>query len=147
MKVRSGFVSNSSSSSFIVRGILVGEKELVDRWDVKTFTDEDRENYKKSFATLKNMGFYTDEMIEEMVQEHKVDYEHLYIKANQAGLSIHKAWIDDKWVVGRLLGSPENGELFEEHEDWYEDDKTIEKIKASGLFTKTLKTYFWYSGH
>lgn len=40
MKVREGFVSNSSSSSFVLRGIEIKEKELAKIWDIDTKSED-----------------------------------------------------------------------------------------------------------
>ena len=63
MKVRNGFVSNSSSSSFIM---LIPENFNVDEFDFtphqNKFDDTDEENVKRTFKKMVDQGYlYADE--------------------------------------------------------------------------------------
>ena len=93
MKVRNGFVSNSSSSSFCIYGKYFDSDELLEK--------------------VKTTNFLTEEELEEVEND---DYELVEIIEEKTGLEVYMdedcAWIGKSWSY---IGDDETGRQFKEN--------------------------------
>ena len=116
MKTRQGFVSNSSSSSFIIRGMKIKASDIIET--LKISKDIEEEGYdlmeflgsKLPEFSIKPDGNYFDEQ----------DYSTL--------------------IVGKSLGRLNDGEAVELKDDSERDNDILAKFEELG-FKGTLKTY------
>lgn len=125
MKIRAGFVSNSSSSSFILRGTKLSTEEII-----------------------KALNIPQDE-IDEIVEEDEEEYElYEFLSEKFEGFSVE---VDGNYfggqdyttlVVGESIGSLDDGEVVELKEYTPEENqKLIDKFEALGFKDVKLKTY------
>ena len=121
MKIRSGFVSNSSSSSFIIRGMKISVDEAIKKLNIpQEEIDECQEDEYELFELVG--GKFGDFEIEP--------------DGNYFGSQDYTSMI-----VGEDLGSLDDGEAVELKEYTPEENQALlEKFEALG-FTGTLKTY------
>jgi len=121
MKIREGFVSNSSSSSFILRGTKLSTEDIIKTLNIQQEElddfDDEYERYEfldgklEGFSVETNGNYFGDR-----------DYETL--------------------IVGESLGRLEDGEAVELKEYTPEDNqKLIEKFEALGFKDVKLKTF------
>lgn len=121
MKVRNGFVSNSSSSSFIVRGMKLTNDEIIEtlkipQSEIDEFGDDEYELYEFLGSKFKGL---------------KVEVDGNYFGGQDY----------TTLVIGEDIGSLEDGEVTELCDRTQEeDDKLLKKFEDLG-FTGELKTY------
>lgn len=123
MKVRIGFVSNSSSSSFIIRGMKLKSDEIIKALNI---SQEEIDDFNENDGDI---------------------YEFLYYKLSDCGFSVE---VDGNYfggkdystlIVGKSIGYMEDGEVVELPDHTSDQDKELlEKFEAIGI-QGTLKTY------
>ena len=126
MKIRAGFVSNSSSSSFILRGTKLSTEEIIkalniSQDEIDEISDEDGgEEYE----------LY--ELLSEKLEGFDVEPDGNYFGSQDYSTLI----------VGESIGSLEDGEAVELKEYTPEENqKLIEKFEALGFKDVKLKTF------
>jgi len=120
MKVRTGFVSNSSSSSFIIRGMKLTSDEIIKALNIHQEIDglNDGDIYEFLYDKLDDLDF-------------SVEVDGNYFGDKDYGTLI----------VGKSIGYLEDGEVVELSDRTLEQDKEIiEKFEALE-FKGILKTY------
>jgi hypothetical protein len=118
MKIRNGFVSNSSSSSFVIRGLKFTDKELSDAWKL----DEHK--------NLHNQ-------IQDKCRALRLDCRDAgnYFSGESSG----------SFVIGIRAGELEDGDVMELSPDAQEDIKLQTQLEMSGLhLSSNLKYYVQY---
>jgi len=125
MKVRQGFVSNSSSSSFIIRGAEISMEEVAKSLEITC--EDKREMYDE-----------IDSKLWKKIKGHKLVFER--------NADFFSDEIGDSLIIGESLGHIEDGEVFKVPSGSTEKDKEIiNKIKqALDVGVKELSTYFQY---
>lgn len=120
MKVRQGFVSNSSSSSYIIRGVAVTEEEAI---ALVTGSKELTEDYELRDAMEDLFPFMSD------------------IVAHDMRNSFDTYGDVGGYIVGKSLGSLDDGSFVEMRESSKEEDAEIlVKLSKFGI-SGPLKTY------
>lgn len=123
MKTRQGFVSNSSSSSFVVRGFLIKKKKLAKALGIELTEDWDGlrvevEKRTKNFLTVEDTRDYFD-----------------------------GAETDD-CVVGKESGELNDGVVAELDEPTEQSDiEIVEKAASIGIEAGKLRTYVQFIGN
>lgn len=122
MKIRAGFVSNSSSTSFVLRGTKLTTEEIIKvlnipQDEIDEFEEDEYELYE--FLGEKLIGFSVE------------------VDGNYFGGKDYSTL-----VVGESIGSLEDGDVEELKEYTPEENqKLIEKFEALGFKDVKLKTY------
>ena len=111
MKIRNGFVSNSSTSSFLIYGILLDEDEIKKALNIQDGDGEDEDGY----------GDDIYEMLEDVFKKEKIQ-----------GYGWHNPYDDDGWYIGKSWGSVKNDETGKQLKDTIEKDLKL-------LFGKKVK--------
>jgi hypothetical protein len=119
MKVRSGFVSNSSSSSFIMRAVKFEKDELIKALNL---SEEELEN---------EDGYEFLELISDKVSDFN-------LRVNSTGNYFGDVNYNTL-IIGKNIGELPDGEVVEIG-DSQEDEEILENLNKAGL-TGTLKTY------
>jgi hypothetical protein len=121
MKIRTGFVSNSSSSSFIIRGSKLATDEIIKTLGISQKEIENLEEY-DLFDFLES----------KLSNDFDVEIDGNYFDGRDYGTL----------VVGKSIGSLEDGEVMEMPESTPQEDKDLlDKFEALGFKNKVLKTY------
>jgi len=140
MKIRTGFVSNSSSQSFVIRGIKIDTKELAERLSKKS-----PEAWKKACKTYKT---YDPNNIQDLVeaiwsygmQTKKTD------KLDCQGAKYffdESDTFDESFVIGIELADLEDGQVAELPEP---DDEAVKDVieKHTGIRPEKVATFIQY---
>ena len=145
MKIRPGFISNSSTTSFIIVGIQPSEKQL------KELTKDAFAKFKKEW--LKNNSEYDAQQAEEAqskgdsytpdeADDDDIWEEFLYEYEGPSGLSLHKSDCGDNIIY---IGEVNAVDYAEEFDVSY-FAKTAKKVaKALGVPESKIKVYVDYS--
>jgi len=121
MKIRNGFVSNSSSSSFIIRGAEFSTKELIVSLGIQEDEYDVEDDYDIIYAIGKKLP--KDLTIE------------------PTG-NMFDAYDFDNLIIGKDCGELEDGGVVELVEHTSETDKEIiDMLDSSGIKIEKLKTY------
>jgi hypothetical protein len=133
MKVRNGFVSNSSSSSFVIRGIKMKETELAKilKIEIKEYTEEDEENGDDLYSELDTKFGYSGPVQLESTKNY-------FDRCEEEGEG------EGEVIVGVSIAELEDGSVTElpEKDDAKIKAKIEKKLKTK--IDKPLKTYIQF---
>jgi hypothetical protein len=134
MKQRNGFVSNSSSQSFIVRGIKIDYKKLPEKILKGLDTDTDAEGDAEANGEKVDRAYDID----------------TYLENKRTGLRCESTRdffdgeVKDEVIIGMPMGDLEDGVVFEVKETKDLDEKVIVRLKKIGVEANTLSTFVQY---
>ena len=126
MKIRNGFVSNSSSSSFILRGMKLTRDEIVEKLNI---LEEEFDNFDDYDAF---------EYICSKLPDFSIEFDGNYFGMGSVQMTGQDY---NTYIVGESMGSLTDGEATELPDRTAEEDKLLlDKFESLG-FTGKLKTY------
>ncbi len=139
MKIRSGFVSNSSSSSYIIRGIKVDAdkaSEIVGEEAIQkdSYPDDYDNKEECRLSAIENALWHR--FRDGDLATHRMNYFYYDQIDNDPD--------KDKFVIGKEVASLNDGEWGELPESTPETDKEIRDALAELGITGELKTYAYY---
>jgi hypothetical protein len=129
MKIRQGFVSNSSSSSFAVIGVKVEGNAMGLIKNILGIKDEDifqKMSEEKTTDTIEEFCHY---WLAEILDDEKID--------------MHCLQDDDEHVIGRYLGSWEYDSIEVPAQEAIDDAKKI--VEKAGLSVDDMKIFCCFS--
>lgn len=128
MKIRIGFVSNSSSSSFVVRGVKVPTDKII-----KLFNIDPSENKEENKDSVERDNYIAYESTDK-------------VKKDGLCMETIRSFFDGEEhgeiIIGQTIETGEDGEVKELEEP--DDNAIIEKLNKYDLKVKKLRTYMQY---
>lgn len=144
MKIRSGFVSNSSSSSFVLRGMKTTQRELIDLLKITQEEvlecDGEYEILELIESKLRGKGRYSKNALQEFKSKLNDMESELDLNVEITGNYFGNKDFDNLIVGKYLIGELKDGQVTEIEEDEIFDQVIIQQLNRLGLSGK-LRTY------
>ena len=137
MKLHVGFISNSSSSSFVVRGIKVSRDELIKVLGLDIDKKKLEEEYdgnlfyaiiEEAYLKEKKLGIDIETMVTGPVEEELEDDDPL----------------KKFFIVGKSLGEMDDGVVYDLGETKIDDKEVIQLLEKAGFKVEKLSTFVRY---
>lgn len=139
MKVRKGFVSNSSSSSFMIYGYCASEGEIKKRLRNGKAAGL-KKLVKEHFKEHKASSYYKNETLKEFM--FVSDYDFFELLECVLDLEIHQP-PDDDYYIGKSWDSMNDDQTKKEFETYVE--KRLKELFGEDISVSTLQES-WYNG-
>jgi hypothetical protein len=130
MKTRQGFVSNSSSSSFLIRGVKIPTKDLIRLFKIDLSTDT--YNAKEPGTDQDSYIVYDAPELKTLRKDLELQTIRCFFDGEEFG----------EIIIGQNIGTGEDGEVKELEEA--NDKEILDKLKKFGLKTNKLKFFLQY---